>query len=141
MDSNEPSDFEDEEFSRADLLNFLGEFLSDNRDADTLYRGHLCGIFVARVHEEFGAEGLCELMMQIDIRASWMSDILFEKSDFNNALFKKYGVYDDEIVEKARRTQSMIEMNKKIWRLRKKYANLIVDEVMTEVINEGKKDV
>lgn len=125
-------DNEDNEVSRADLLNFLSEFLTQNRDSELLYRSHLCKLVVARLFEEFGYEGLCELMMQIDRKAGWISDIIFEKSDFNNALFTKYLHYDEEIVDKARNTQQLLELNKKIWRLRKKYANLIVEEIMDE---------
>jgi hypothetical protein len=120
---------EDNEFSRADLLNFLGEFISQNRNAETLYRNHLCGVIVSRIFDEFGPEGLCELMMQIDIKAGWISDIIFESSDFNNAMFKRHGIYDEKIVNKARSTDSLNELNQKIWRLRKKYANIIADEI------------
>ena len=52
-------DDEDNEISRADLVNFLGEFLTKNRDSELLYRGHLCKIIVGRIFEEFGHEGLC----------------------------------------------------------------------------------
>jgi|Laugresbdmm110dd_1035094.scaffolds.fasta_scaffold21768_2 hypothetical protein len=125
-------DDEDNEISRADLVNFLGEFLTQNKDSGLIYRGHLCKIIVGRVFEEFGPEGLCELMMQIDRRAGWISDIIFEQSDFNNALFAKYMHYDEEIVDKARNSQQLLELNKKIWRLRKKYAGLIIDEIMDD---------
>lgn len=125
-------DDDDNEFTRADLLNFLGEFISQSRDADNLYRSSLCGILVGRIYDEFGSEGLCELMMQIDLRGGWISDIIFESSDFNNALFKRHGIYDDEIVQKARNTRTMNEMNKKIWRLRRKYANIIADEIVSD---------
>ena len=121
---------EDNEFSRADLLNFLGEFISQNRNAETLYRTHLCGVIVGRIFDEFGPEGLCELMMQIDIKAGWISDIIFESSDFNNAMFKRHGIYDEKIVTKARSTDSINELNQKIWRLRKRYANIIADEIV-----------
>jgi hypothetical protein len=67
--------------------------------------------------------------MQIDIKAGWISDIIFESSDFNNAMFKRHGIYDEKIVNKARSTDSLNELNQKIWRLRKKYANIIADEI------------
>ena len=34
------------------------------------------------------------------------------------------------VCDKARNTESFMEMNSKIWRLRKKYAGIIVDEIM-----------
>jgi len=119
----------------------LGDFLSQHRDANTLYRDHLCAILIGRVHDEFGSEGLCNVMRQMDLKAKWVSDIIFEASDFDNSLFKRHGTYDDEIVEKARDTKAMIELNKKIWRLRRRYANIIVDEIMeAKKVAEKKED-
>ena len=46
-----------------------------------------------------------------------------------NAMFEKFGIYDPELTKKARDTRAMYEMNKKIWRLRKRYAKLIADEI------------
>lgn len=139
MDEN--PDEQDEQMSREELLDFLGEFLSEHRDASTMYRDHLCAILIGRVHDEFGNEGLCNILHQLDLKANWVSDIIFEASDFDNALFKRHGTYDDEIVEKARNTKAMVDLNKKIWRLRRKYANIIVDEVMeTKKVSEQKED-
>jgi hypothetical protein len=139
MDEN--PDEPDEEMSRGELLDFLGEFLSQHRDANTLYRDHLCAVLIGRVYDEFGNEGLCNVMQQMDLKANWVSDIIFEASDFDNALFKRHGIYDDEIVEKARQTQAFVDLNKKIWRLRRRYANIIVDEVMAnKKVAEQKED-
>ena len=138
MDEN--PDEQDEEMTRGELLDFLGDFLSQHRDANTLYRDHLCAILIGRVYDEFGNEGLCNIMQQMDLKANWVSDIIFEASDFDNALFKRHGTYDDEIVEKARQTQASIDLNKKIWRLRRRYANIIVDEVMANKKVAEKKD-
>ena len=107
MDEN--SDEQDEEMTRGELLDFLGDFLSQHRDANTLYRDHLCAVLIGRVHDEFGSEGLCNVMRQMDLKAKWVSDIIFEASDFDNSLFKRHGTYDDEIVEKARDTKAMID--------------------------------
>jgi hypothetical protein len=139
MDEN--SDEQDEEMTRGELLDFLGDFLSQHRDANTLYRDHLCAVLIGRVHDEFGSEGLCNVMRQMDLKAKWVSDIIFEASDFDNSLFKRHGTYDDEIVEKARDTKAMIELNKKIWRLRRRYANIVVDEIMeAKKVAEKKED-
>jgi len=138
MDEN--PDEPDDEMTRGELLDFLGEFLSQHRDANTLYRDHLCAILIGRVYDEFGNEGLCNIMQQMDLKANWVSDIIFEASDFDNALFKRHGIYDDKIVEKARQTQAFIDLNKKIWRLRRRYANIIVDEVMASKQVAEKKD-
>jgi len=85
---------------------------------------------VNKIHSEFGYEGLCELMITMDKRAGWISDILIESPDLDEILFKKYNIYDDDIASKARDTVAMQDLNGKIWRLRRKYSRLIVDELM-----------
>lgn len=127
----EPEDF-DSEMSRGELINFLGEFLSQNSNVDLIYRDHLCSIIVAKIFSEFSHEGLCALMMAIDQEANWISDILFEQSDFDNAMYAIHGTYDSSLVEKARNSEAIIELNKKIWRLRKKYAREIANEIFNE---------
>ena len=62
---------------------------------------------------------------------------MLEDNDFDDVMFKTYGIYDHDLIKKARQTDAIMEMNKKIWRLRRKYSKIIVDEVM----NAGKKSV
>lgn len=124
---------EPEDLTRAEMLSMLSDFISQSRDAETIYRNHLCGILVNRIFDEFGPDGLCELMVQIDNKAGWISDIIFDQADFNNAMFKRHGTFDNEVVEKARRSERLVEMNQKIWRLRRRYANLIADEIMSDI--------
>ena len=69
------------------------------------------------------------MMLKIDETGGWISDILLEAPDLENAMFEKFGIYDPELTKKARDTRAMYEMNKKIWRLRKRYAKLIADEI------------
>ena len=129
---SEPEDHElgaIEDVSRQDLIEFLGDFMSGNMRIEQVYRSHLCSTLVQRVHAEFGAEGLAEMMLKIDETGGWISDILLEAPDLENAMFEKFGVYDPDLTKKARDTRGMCEMNKKIWRLRKRYAKLIVDEI------------
>jgi|TARA_B110001454_G_scaffold61260_1_gene59736 hypothetical protein len=132
MDEGEPeipSDDAFEDVSRQELIEFLGDFMSGNMRIESVYRSHLCSTLVARVHAEFGPEGLAEMMLKIDETGGWISDILLEAPDLENAMFEKFGVYDPELTKKARDTRAMYEMNKKIWRLRKRYAKLITDEI------------
>lgn len=120
---------EDEEFSREELIASIGEFMTSNMDITSVYRSHLVEALVTRVYDEFGDEGLCDMMLKIDERANWVSDILLEGPDLDEEMFKRHMTYDHDILEKARGTKAMTELNKKIWRLRRKYARLIVDEV------------
>ena len=137
--SNENEEFPNEESSpgREDFMAFMSEFLTSAKNSEKKYCDNYCDIVVNKVFNDFGYEGLCNLMMAIDKRANWISDILIENSDLDDILFKKYGLYDDEICLKARKTQAMIEMNGKIWSLRRKYARAIVAELHSDIENDG----
>lgn len=130
-DEQDDSVFGEDGPSRDELLNYLSDFMKEGRHAEKLYRENFCELVVNKVFEDFGYEGLCNLMIKIDGKANWISDILIENSDFDDVMFKKYGVYDPLVCDKARNTESMMEMNSKIWKLRKRYAGIIVDEIMT----------
>ena len=135
MDSGSPDEFEfigdegDEMRTKEELAIWISEFMSNSQKARNMYRSHFCSIIANRIHDEFGVEGLCELMMAIDKRAGWISDIIIEDADIHDALFTAHGIYDDKAIVKARMSQEMTEMNKKIWRLRKKYSKLIAEEI------------
>lgn len=127
---NEPQQEQFKVPTASELINFMKEFMGEARRADEVFRSNYCELVVNRIFNEFGHEGLCHLMMAIDAKANWISDILIEDSDIDNVLFKKYGIYEENVTAKARNTEALLEMNSKIWRLRKKYARAIADEII-----------
>lgn len=131
----EPSDeFPITDQDRASLAEFVASFMEGANDAESLYRSHYCAMVVNKIFNEFGYSGLCELMVTMDKRAGWISEILIESPDLDEILFKKYNTYDEGATEKARQTVAMQDLNGKIWRLRRKYTKLIVDEMMNNAI-------
>lgn len=111
---------------------WLSEFMTAADSAAEVYRNHVVTLIANKVYSDFGYEGFCELMVAMDKKAGWISDIIIENSDLDDIMFKKYGTYDHGVIHKARRTEAIQEMNQKIWRLRRKYAKAIVDELMAE---------
>lgn len=130
---------DDDSMPTEEMAVWVSEFMSSAAEASSRYRQNYCAVIAHKVFDEFGIDGFCELLMAMDARASWISDILFEASDLDDIMFKKYGVYDQDIIAKARRTKAIDELNSKIWRLRRKYAKLIVDEVMSKKSEEDDK--
>lgn len=124
-------DDDSEDITHEVVAEFIGAFMAAGINSDAIYRQHYCEIIAQKVYNEFGLDGMCELMMAMDRRADWISDIILEAPDLENIMFKKYGVWDPEISQKARQTKAIEELNGKLWRLRRKYARLIVDEIMT----------
>jgi hypothetical protein len=131
---------DDISMSSADLAVWLSEFMSQSQKAQRLYRSHFCNIVVNRLYDEFGVEGMCELMMAIDRRAGWISDILIEDTELHDALFNVHGIFDDDAIIKARMSKELVEMNRKIWRLRRKYAKLIAQEIVTGIDSSESDD-
>lgn len=131
----EPED--GDEPTKEELAIWLSEFMNSASEAEHMYRSHFCDLVVNRVYSEFGLEGLCNLMMSIDKKANWISDIIIENSDLDDILFKKFGTYDNDSIRKARATKAMSEMNEKMWKLRRRYAKLIADELMGAGATDG----
>jgi len=125
------NDDDNEQPTREELAMWLSDFMSQGQKAQSMYRSHFCRIVVERLFEEFGVDGMCELMMAIDQRAGWISDIIIEDADIHDALFKHHGIYDDKAIQKTRDSNELKKLNKKIWRLRKKYSRLIAAEIST----------
>jgi hypothetical protein len=123
-----------------ELAVWLSDFMSQSSKAEKMYRSHFCSIVVNRLWKEFGVEGMCELMLAIDKRAGWISDIILEDADLHDALFDNHGVFDDDAVIKARMSNRLMEMNKKIWRLRRKYSKLIAAEIVNGVDTHEPED-
>lgn len=143
MDDEEFFDFDsdfDEKPSAEEMAVWLSDFMSQTQKAQRMYRTHFCNIVVNRLWEEFGIEGMCELMISIDKRAGWISDILIEDADIHDALFNTHGVFDDDAIVKARMSTELVEMNKKIWRLRRKYAKLIAQEIINGMNKDEEKE-
>lgn len=120
----------EDDITRDELIEMIGDFMTGSMNIEQVYRSHLCDTLVSRVFDEFGTEGLADLMLKIDNHANWITDILFDEADLQDELFAKHGYFDDDIAFKARSTMKMEEMNKKIWRLRKRYIKLIVQEIV-----------
>jgi len=127
-----------QEISNEAMAEFVGTFISAAASAEGMYRRHFCEVVANRVYDEFGAEGMCEMLIALDRRSSWISDIIFEGTDLDDIAFRKHGIYDPDLVKKARQTQAIQEMNTKLWRLRRKYARLIVEEIVADEANKEK---
>ena len=131
-------DNEDQQEPTELMAEFLTQFMASG-SADILYRQHYCDMVAQNVHLEFGNDGMCELMLSIDKTANWVSDIIFEAPELDNIAFKEYNIFDDQLVSRVRRTNAMKEFNDKLWRLRRKYAKLVVAEIAELYTDAGEE--
>lgn len=117
------------------------DHLAEAMDGESLlaleYRRDLCLLLAGKIKTEFGVEGLCELISGIDTTAGWVSDILLESSDIDDVLFQEHGVYIENSIDLARKTNAMKKFQKSLWSSRRRYARMMADEIFTNSV--GKK--
>lgn len=103
------------------------------------YRKDLCLILAGKLKDEFGLEGLCQMLAGIDVTAGWISDILLESSDIDDVLFKEYGIYVKDSLDFARKTEAMQKFQKSLWNMRIRYAKLMAAEIYA--LSDGQKSL
>jgi hypothetical protein len=103
------------------------------------YRKDLCFILAGKIKSEFGVEGLCEMISGIDANAGWISDILLESSDIDNFLFAEHGVYIEDSIDLARKTEAMKKFQRSLWAARRRYAKMMAEEIYAQTIAKPKQ--
>lgn len=101
------------------------------------YRKDLCLILASKLKDEFGVEGLCQMLSAIDATAGWASDILLESSDIDDVLFREYGIFVENSIGVAQKTTAMKRFHKSLWSSRRRYAKLMAAELFA--LSQGKK--
>lgn len=125
------------EFQHDSVFDHLAEAMDGESLLALEYRRDLCLLLAGKIKTEFGVEGLCELIAGIDNTAGWVSDILLESSDIDDVLFRDYGVYIEDSIDLARKTNAMKKFQKSLWSSRRRYAKMMADEISANSI--GKK--
>lgn len=131
--NGEPSDQSDSVFDH------LAEAMDGESIQAMEYRRDLCQILAGKIKFEFGVEGLCELISGIDVAGNWVSDILIESGDIDNVLFDEYGVYIDNSIDLARKTEAMRKFQKALWSARRRYSKMMADEVYATYLGKSLK--
>jgi hypothetical protein len=80
----------------------------------------------------FGDEALLELLVAIDRKGRWETEIIAEQADVDNILMSKYGAFDDEMWEKIQDTKAWAEMHREVFTVSKKWIETAIDEVMNQ---------
>lgn len=124
----------------ADQPDSVFDHLAAAMDGESLqameYRKDLCLILAGKVKSEFGVEGLCELISGIDATAGWISDILLESGDIDDFLFAEHGVYIENSIDLARKTESMKKFQRSLWSARRRYAKMMAEEIYAKSIGK-----
>ena len=114
----------------------LAAALDGESEQALAYRKDLCFILAGKIKSEFGVEGLCQLISGIDDTAGWISDILLESGDIDDFLFQTHGVYIENSIDLARKTEAMKKFQKSLWGARRRYAKMMAEEIYAKSIEK-----
>ena len=104
----------------------------EGRVPELLFRGTFARHVVDGIYEMFGDEALLELLVAIDRKGRWETEINAEQADVDNILKAKYGAFDDEMWEKIQDTKAWAEMHREVFTVSKKWIETAIDEVMNQ---------
>ena len=119
------------------MFDYLAAAMDGESQEAMAYRKDLCFILAGKIKSEFGVEGLCEMISGIDATAGWISDILLESGDIDDILFSEYGVYMENSIDLARKTEAMKKFQRSLWSARRRYAKLMAEEIYAKSIEKS----
>lgn len=65
------------------------------------FRRGLCRRLVQQVHNQFGVEGLYDLLTGIDDTGKFVSVVIADRDEIDNYLFETHGTFDPDMFEKV----------------------------------------
>lgn len=106
--------------------------MREGRVPELLFRGTFARHVVDGIYEMFGDDALLELLVAIDRKGRWETEIIAEQADVDNILMAKYGAFDDEMWEKIQDTNAWKELHREVFDVSKKWIETAIDEVMNQ---------
>ena len=74
------------------------------------YRREICVRLARQIYNQFGMDGLFDLLNGIDQIGSMSSLVISERTEIENYVFQKHGVFDPDIFEKIQLTDEWDEL-------------------------------
>jgi len=68
------------------------------------YRRNICRRLAAQTYNQFGIEGLFDLLTGIDDAGKFQSVIVADRDEIDNYLFSEFGIFDQDMFEKIQMT-------------------------------------
>lgn len=68
------------------------------------YRRNICRRLATQTYNQFGVEGLFDLLSGIDDAGRFQSVIIADRDEVDNYLFKECGIFDQDMFEKIQMT-------------------------------------
>jgi hypothetical protein len=69
------------------------------------YRREICFRLVRQTYNQFGMEGLYDILTGVDNIGSMTSVVVSDRNEIENYVFEKYGIFDPDMFEKMQLSQ------------------------------------
>lgn len=74
------------------------------------YRKELCKRLARQIHNQFGADGLFDLLTGIDEIGNLASLVILERTEIENYVFQRHGIFDPDMFEKIQLSDEWDEL-------------------------------
>lgn len=101
-------------------------------DPQNSFRRTFCRRLAKQVFNQFGQEGLLDLLTGIDIAGKFVSVVVADKSEIEDYLFKEHGVYDEDMFERIQMTDDWDEFMSDTLERAGVVLGKIIDDIMRE---------
>jgi hypothetical protein len=73
------------------------------------YRRQICRRLARQTYNQFGIDGLMDLLTGIDDAGRFSSVVVIDRDEIDNFLFETYGIFDPDMFEKVQMTDEWDE--------------------------------
>lgn len=84
-------------------MNF-GKLVESATNPAAFFRRGVCRRLVRQIHNQFGVEGLYDLLTGIDDTGKFVSIVIADRDEIDNYLFEQHGTFDPDMFDKVQLT-------------------------------------
>lgn len=117
------------ENSLRELATFIAEAVAKETHMASVAKQYL-----DELYSEIGSpdEAATTIISYIQRRHGWDVELLAEKREVEEMLFKRFSRYDEDIWEKIMNTDAISDLHHEVYKLSQKYIAFAIDEVLNE---------
>lgn len=98
--------------------------------------------FLDELYDEIGSpeDAATTIISYIQRRHGWDMEILADRREVEEMLFKRFSRYDEEMWEKVLNTDAISDLHHEVYKLSQTYIGYAIDEVLSEEDVDGEED-
>lgn len=96
------------------------------------YRRQICTRLARQTYNQFGIDGLLDLLSGIDEAGRFSSIVVIDRDEIDNYLFDNYGIFDPDMFEKIQMTEEWDEFVAKVLDFSGRAMGSIIESIVQE---------